>query len=84
MKFLSLGGVAGPVLFTSVTLVCASLRPGYGHISQFISELGASGTPHALLMNLAGFIPSGLMLAALGCRLASGSRDAPCQSLPQH
>ncbi|MDH4092099.1 MAG: DUF998 domain-containing protein, partial [Cyclobacteriaceae bacterium] len=68
-KFLALGGIAGPVLFTTVTLICASLRPGFNHVSQFISELGATGTPNARLMNFAGFMPSGAMIAAFGVSL---------------
>ena len=68
-KFLALGGIAGPVLFTTVTLICASLRPGFNHVSQFISELGATGTPNARLMNFAGFMPSGAMIAAYGVSL---------------
>jgi len=70
-KFLALGGVAGPVLFTITTVVCAAIRPGYSHIHDFISELGATGTPHAYLLNWMGFIPSGLMLAAFGWSLLS-------------
>lgn len=69
LKFLALGGIAGPLLFTSITLICASLRPDYNHISQFISELGATDTENAILMNWAGFIPSGLMIAAFGLSL---------------
>lgn len=69
LKVLALGGVGGPVLFTAVTLFCASLRPDYNHISQFISELGATDTPNATFMNFAGFIPSGLMIVAFGVSL---------------
>ena len=68
-KFLSLAGVIGPVLFTLITVICASLRPGYSHISQFISELGATGSPNAQFMNFAGFIPTGLMIAMFGVSL---------------
>jgi hypothetical membrane protein len=65
-----LGGVAGPVVFAVATLVSAALRPGYSHVTNMISELGATGTPYAALMNYAGFVPAGLMLAALGVALA--------------
>jgi hypothetical membrane protein len=66
---MALGGVVGPLLFTLTTVICASLRPGYSHISEFISELGATGSPNAYLMNFAGFIPSGLMIIFLGISL---------------
>ena len=77
MRFLACGGVAGPALFVVVTIVSAALRPGYSHLGQFISELGATGTPYAALMNYAGFVPAGLMLAGFGIALAAilpGSR----------
>jgi hypothetical membrane protein len=57
------------VLFTTVVVLCAALRPGYSHLSQFMSELGATGTPNAALMNVAGFIPTGLLIAAFGVAL---------------
>jgi hypothetical protein len=43
MRLLALGGVAGPVLFTTLVIVCAALRPGYSHLYPFMSELGAPG-----------------------------------------
>jgi hypothetical protein len=51
-------------------VLCGTLRPGYSHAAQFISELGAAGTPHAALMNLGGFIPSGLLIGIFGAGLA--------------
>lgn len=70
MRLLALGGVAGPILFSVVVIVSAALRVDYSHIANFISELGATGTSHAGLMNYAGFLPAGLMLAAFGVALA--------------
>src|SRR5215217_7662438 len=64
--FLSLAGLTGPLLFTIITLICSSLRPNYDHMNEFISELGATGTSHADLMNFAGFIPSGILMATFG------------------
>ena len=71
MRILSLGGVAGPVLFALVTAISAALRPDYSHTTSFISELGASGTPHAPIMNYLGFVPAGLLLAAFGISFMS-------------
>jgi hypothetical protein len=70
MRVLVLGGVTGPCVFALVTLVAAALRPDYSHLASPISELGANGTPHAALMNYAGFVPAGLMLVAFGVALA--------------
>ena len=69
LKFLALGGVIGPILFTVTTLICAALRPDYSHIHHFISELGATGTPNADLMNWMGFIPSGITISSFGLAL---------------
>ncbi|HTD67178.1 MAG TPA: DUF998 domain-containing protein [Candidatus Limnocylindria bacterium] len=70
MRRLALGGITGPVLFAVVVLVCGALRPEYSHLQRFISELGAAGTPYAALMNYAGFVPAGFMLALFGVALA--------------
>jgi hypothetical membrane protein len=70
MRLLALGGIAGPILFSAVVIVSAGLRVDYSHVANFISELGATGTPYADLMNYAGFLPGGLMLAAFGVALA--------------
>lgn len=69
MRVLAWGGVAGPLLFASVVVVCAALRPGYSHVDRFISELGATGSPHAGLMNYAGFIPGGLLVMGLAASI---------------
>lgn len=36
--------------------------PGYSHLAQFISELGARGALHEELVRFAGFLPSGIFL----------------------
>lgn len=46
------------------TLVAGAAFPGYSHVAQFISELGANGAPHGELMRFAGFLPAGLLLTA--------------------
>lgn len=43
----------------------AALKPGYSALSQYISELGATGSAHARLISVAGFIPVGVLAAAL-------------------
>lgn len=42
--------------------------PGYSHVAQYISELGAQGAPHGRLVSTFGLIPSGLILL-VGCAL---------------
>lgn len=69
MRVLALGGVVGPALFSFVVFYSATLRPEYSHITNFISELGATGTSHASLMNYAGFLAGGILLAGFGLSL---------------
>jgi len=69
IKCFALGGLIGPISFSITTLICASLRSDYNHVHHFISELGATGTPNAELMNWIGFIPSGLLIATFGLSL---------------
>jgi hypothetical membrane protein len=44
------------------TLCFSSLRPGYSHISNTISELGETGTPRAHLVAFGLFLPVGLLV----------------------
>ena len=36
--------------------------PGDSHVSQFISELGATGAPHEMLVRVGGFLPAGIFV----------------------
>ncbi len=49
-------------LFT-VFLLPGVLRPDYNPLAQYISELGATGAPHAAVVNWAGYLPSGVFFA---------------------
>ena len=56
------------------TLYFASLRPGYSHVANTISELGESGAPQARLVAFGFFLPVGLLVWLalwLICREAS-------------
>ena len=71
-RYFSLGGLFASILFTLMTIICSSLRNSYDHINQFISELGATKTEHARLMNYAGFIPSGFLILLFSVFLFHG------------
>ncbi|MCL2913253.1 DUF998 domain-containing protein [Shewanella corallii] len=43
-------------------LVGGLFYPDYSHISQYMSELGATGAPHAWLVNYLGFVPTEILL----------------------
>jgi hypothetical protein len=65
----ALAALACFVVMALMVVVAGAFTPGYSHLSQFISELGARGSPHEWVVRLAGFLPSGLLLLAF-CRFA--------------
>ena len=48
-----------------VIVAGAAVTPGYSHVRQYISELGASGAAYGELVSWAGFLPVGILLALL-------------------
>lgn len=67
----TVAGLAATAFAAGTPLVFGALRPGYSHARQYISELGERGAPHAALVGLAGFLPTGL-LVCLFLGLAAG------------
>jgi uncharacterized membrane protein YhaH (DUF805 family) len=57
-------GLLGAAWIVGSTIIGGAMYPGYDHAAQYISELGASGAPHAALVNYLGFLPSGVLLAS--------------------
>lgn len=57
------------LVVASVVVVGGALTPGYSHVSQYISELGARGAPLEGVVRFAGFLPAGLLLLGF-CVLA--------------
>src|ERR1043165_6282010 len=77
-------GIFAPVLWASSIALCGSLRPGYSHLTQYISELGERGSSTELLMRYAGFLPTGAMHVLFAGALYSafkGSRSAALGAL---
>jgi len=52
------------IVMVIMLVVAGALTPGYSHVSQFISELGARGSPQEWGVRLAGFLPLGILLLA--------------------
>lgn len=77
-----MGGIVGPILFTILIIVAGSLRPGYSHVSQIISELGSTGTSNAWIQNV-NFVILGLLIVAFAVGLhlsisgGTGSKVGP-------
>src|SRR6267143_5886558 len=69
-------GVLAPLLWGSVIVFCGTLRPGYSHFAQYISELGERGSSTGLLMRHAAFVPTGLMHLAFAGTLATTFRSS--------
>ena len=63
---LNAAGIAAPVLWLSAFVYIGSLHPNYNYYRQYISELAARGAPTQFLMQVAGFLLPGLMVAAFG------------------
>lgn len=59
-----IAGILGPLAVLLLTVLGGAGFPNYSHASQFISELGALGAPNARIINLAGFLPAGLLISA--------------------
>ncbi len=51
-----------PVVFAAVVMVVADAQPGYSHLHQYISELGAAGEINAFWLNYLGIFWFGLSL----------------------
>ena len=68
-------GIAAPLVFTAAVIAASANHPGYDHLNDFISDLGATGAPAAGIMNLAGFFPYGLLMAAFALAVHRGIRE---------
>jgi len=68
------GNVLGKVAMIAALLAAAwevamlaiggATFPGYNHLSQFISELGATGAPRGFEVSWYGFVPIGILMIA--------------------
>ncbi len=71
---LAICGLAAPLIYSAAAMTASLNHPGYDHLTNFISELGASGSPSAGVMNFAGFLPYGLLVAAFALAIHRGIR----------
>lgn len=63
MRTLAIWAALISYAITLVTIVAGGAAyPGYDHVSQYISELGATGAPHARLVGWGGFVGAGILL----------------------
>lgn len=60
-------GVLGPLIYYGLIVALGFMTPGYNHMTQYISELGAPGAPMAKVFNYGLMAAGGAMiLGALG------------------
>ena len=55
-------GILGALFFITPSVIGGLQFENYSHISQFISESYAFGTPYGIYMRFFGFIPSGILI----------------------
>jgi len=60
---LAICGIIGPILFTIVLITLGFLHPGYNHITQYMSELGAVNAPYGNIKNTGLFI-AGILIVS--------------------
>ncbi|MBL8530757.1 MAG: DUF998 domain-containing protein [Hyphomonadaceae bacterium] len=60
-KLAMICAVVGGVWWLVLVAAGGLVFPGYDHLGQYISELGATGAPNAALVNFAGFLPLGIL-----------------------
>ncbi len=68
-SLLAITSIASLGVMTLMVAFAGALTPGYSHVSQLISELGATGAPQEGLVRFAGFLPAGVVLLVF-CGLA--------------
>jgi len=65
-KLMIILAIASYCWLAATVILGGIFYPNYAHLSQFMSELGATGSPHGQLVNLAGFgITEILLLGSL-------------------
>jgi uncharacterized protein DUF998 len=71
---LAITGLLAPVVFILAALAASVRQPGYDHLKNFVSELGATGAPAAGIMNFGGFLVYGLLMMAFAWAVHRGIR----------
>ena len=71
-------GIFGALLFIVPSILGGFQFQNYSHISQYISESYAIGTPYGIYMRVLGFIPSGILITLFA---VSASKFLPKSNL---
>ncbi len=76
IRTFALCGIAAPLVYAVGALAAGAGSPDYSHMTQFVSELGATDAPMALLMN-ATFLLFGVLMAVFALGLHRGIQAGP-------
>lgn len=60
---LALAGIVGPIIWWLLIIVNGAITPGYNHVSDFISTLGAVDAPYAVFQQINFAVFGGSLLA---------------------
>ncbi len=71
VRYLSVAGIFGPLLYTGTWLVLGFLDPAYSHVRDPISDLSATGAPYAMVMTFI-IIVFAILTVAFGVGLQLG------------
>ena len=71
LRLLAICGIVAPILFITMVITLGLLRPGYDPVTQFQSELGATGTQNAIFMDI-NFVLVGILIVAFALGLHRG------------
>lgn len=72
----SLCGILSPLIWLTLIGVAGELRPGFSHITQYISELGERGSTTETLMRYAAFEFTGFLYLCFAAALIADFRDS--------
>lgn len=61
-RHLAWAGLAAPIIFVAAIIIGGALRPGYGQATDFLSELGESGSSTAAGVNLSFALAGGCLV----------------------
>ena len=75
-KLLILSGVLAPMIYVGTVILGGTLRPGYSHLAEAVSELVAAGAPNKTLLSSL-FLVYNILCSAFGIGLLQQVNNTP-------
>ncbi len=82
-RIIAVAAILGPIFYALLIIALGAMQPGYNHVTDVMSRLGAAGAQNAWAMNLFGFQLLGVIIIAfaaglhLGINGGKGPRTGP-------